>query len=183
MAGLKRFPIYSEVYPDGKLDLNSYNLEALENLVNVVVNKHFSHYNELEDLVSVGLLKCIELLEVNAFDPVKYPAKSALKNFLYTGIRNEVGNYIYHNKNNKKEVVTDIVPINAFDMMDRSLSINNLLDKFIKKHNLDVNTFTYYLKCVGLPIKSSVHSLEGVNEYAYNKYAIMFIHEYVDHIK
>ena len=44
MSKLKRFPKFKELYKDGVLLLNSYNLESLTNLVEVVVNKYFSTY-------------------------------------------------------------------------------------------------------------------------------------------
>ena len=65
MSKLKRFPKYKELYKDGVLLLNSYNLESLNNLVEVVVNKYFSAYNDKEEFVSIGLSKIIEILKLD----------------------------------------------------------------------------------------------------------------------
>lgn len=178
MAGLKRFPRYDEVYKDGVLDLSPYNLQALDNLVSVVVNKHFSLYNETEELRSIGMLKCIELLEGREFDPELYPHPSALKNFLYTGIRNEVGNYIYHNKNSKKEVLVDESTQNYSESVE-VYEINPLfIKRYSKEYNLDVKEFTHYLYLKGFPVKS-IPTPIVTREYDLDKHVIFFIRDYI----
>ena len=57
--------------------------------------------SDREDLISVGMLKCIELVKNTKFDPTR----SSLKNYLYTGVRNEMKNYLY--KTSKEVIVED----------------------------------------------------------------------------
>lgn len=181
MAGLKRFPKYSEVYEDGKLILSEYNLEAINNLVEVVVNKHFALYNEQEELISVGFLKCLELLEGHEFDPLKYPHKSALKNFLYTGIRNEVGNYLYHNRNSKKEFLTDETPPYLSDVGGVDEIPESIVYKYAKDNNINPKEFLFYLSKQGFPVLYKPVEII-TSEYHLNKHLIFFLKDYVNNL-
>ena len=77
-------------------------LLCMKALCEIVLNKHYS-YVELsvrEDLISVGHLKILEMLNKKEFNPTR----SSLKNYLYTCVRNEMGNYLYRNT---KEIQID----------------------------------------------------------------------------
>lgn len=68
--------------------------EMVENIVQVVFYSHFSYITDYElkrDLMQVGFLKAYELLNNGNYDPTM-----SLRNFLYTGIRNEIHNTLYH---------------------------------------------------------------------------------------
>lgn len=63
--------------------------KCLTSLSEAVVSKHYGSYRGREDLVSSGVLKALCLLRAPFFDP-----KKNVRGFLYTGIRNEVGNLL-----------------------------------------------------------------------------------------
>ncbi len=66
--------------------------EKLMDLASIVFTRHFyANYDEREDLISVGVLKALSLLEEGNF----VSSKGKLLSFLYTGMRNEMHNYIY----------------------------------------------------------------------------------------
>ena len=184
MSKLKRFPKYKELYKDGVLLLNSYNLESLTNLVEVVVNKYFSSYNNnREEFVSIGLSKVIEILKLDLFDPVHYPKESAFKNFLFTSVRNALSNHVYHYYNNNKELLSEVMPdISEAEEVVSLISIKTLKE-FVNTSifNIDFNTFYSYLLYLGYPIeycRDNIISLADINESFYNKITCLFIHNY-----
>lgn len=68
--------------------------EMVENIVQVVYYTHYNYNSDPElkkDLMQVGFLKAYELLNNGNYDP-----NLSLRNFLYTGIRNEMHNTLYH---------------------------------------------------------------------------------------
>lgn len=71
--------------------------DELQQLAEIVCNNHFSYvgYHDREDLIYEGLAKGIELIRSKRFDP-NYGAP--LMNFVYTGMRNEMTNYLYAKK-------------------------------------------------------------------------------------
>lgn len=91
-----------EFIKDGKVEISEVGIKNMYDLCDIVIYKHFSYTDRQtrEDLVSVGILKMIELLSQNRYDP----ERSSLKNYLYTGVRNEMKNYLYRNT---KDVVVD----------------------------------------------------------------------------
>ena len=187
MSKLKRFPKYKELYKDGVLLLNSYNLESLTNLVEVVVNKYFSSYNNREEFVSIGLSKVIEILKLDLFDPVHYPKESAFKNFLFTSVRNALSNHVYHYYNNNKELLSEVIPdISEAEEVVSLISIKTLKD-FVNTSifNIDFNMFYSYLLYLGFPIeysKENITSLADINESFYNKITCLFIHDYFNNL-
>ena len=80
-----------------KLTANNNSVEAMiTNIVNVVFRIHFYYINNYDleqDLKQEGYLKAYELLAEGNYDPNKN-----LRTFIYTGVRNAMTNYIYHNK-------------------------------------------------------------------------------------
>lgn len=90
----------------GVEDLEDYDLlgEKLLDLSGIVFRKHFyASYRDKDDLVSIGVLKALSLLDGGNFDE----RKGTLLNFLYTGMRNEMHNYLYH-KNKKIKVGVEV---------------------------------------------------------------------------
>lgn len=67
-------------------------MKDLEHLITIVLNKHFSkvHPDKKDDLRQLGWYKVFKTFSQGTFDP----NRSSLKNYLYTGIRNEMGNFI-----------------------------------------------------------------------------------------
>jgi hypothetical protein len=85
--------------------------EKLLDLAGIVFRKHFyASYEEKEDLISIGVLKALTLISGGTFDN----EKGKVINFLYTGMRNEMHNYIYHK--NKKIKGMDVLGESVFDV-------------------------------------------------------------------
>lgn len=62
---------------------------AIRSLSEAVVRTYFAKFSDQEELISIGMAKSLELLRNPKFDPSLNP-----RSFLYTGIRNEVGNHL-----------------------------------------------------------------------------------------
>lgn len=107
-------------------------------LCSIVLKRHFSflRFVEREDLMSIGYLTCIELLNSDKIDP-----SQNLFNYLYTGIRNNIGTYIGRFS---REVPLD------FDFLEETSAVSELIDEGtyhritdIKKEILE-NTFSKF---------------------------------------
>lgn len=59
----------------------------------IIQRRHYGYIQgqTQEDLISVGVYKCVQLIQKGTYDCKKGP----LKNFLFTGVRNEMQNYLY----------------------------------------------------------------------------------------
>lgn len=65
----------------------------LYTLASIVVRKHYyASTKERDDLISLGIIKALEMIHNGYFSA----SKGNLCTFLYTGIRNEMHNYLYH---------------------------------------------------------------------------------------
>lgn len=128
MSGYKEsFMDLSHFYNDSmELDINEEGIDDIKTLCEIVLNKHFSYVrrsgfsDEADDLMSEGYLKCIKLLRSGRFDVTK-----SLKNYLYTGVRNEMGNYL--NRFKKETPVDDEILIKTNEsrtMIDKETEIN-----------------------------------------------------------
>ena len=75
-------------------------------LAEIVVRKHFySSSHEKEDLVSIGVLKALSMINDGNFST----KKGNFATFIYTGMRNDMHNYLYHqNKFNLVDIDTMI---------------------------------------------------------------------------
>ena len=76
-------------------DLHNQDILAkkLITLAEIVVRKHFYvSVNEKEDLVSVGVLKALSMINSGTFSE----SKGNFATFIYTGMRNDMHNYLYH---------------------------------------------------------------------------------------
>lgn len=101
---------------DGKILLDKKNIKALSTLVRTIIKRHFLEYPEryYEDFYSIGLTKACQLILQGSYDPThprKYKDKNgkervsypSLQGYLYTGIRNDIGNYINRQKSEGSE--------------------------------------------------------------------------------
>lgn len=100
-----------------KVNITEQGLKNIKDLCDIVIYKHFSYTSkqDREDLISVGTLKIVELLNKGVFDETK----SSLKNYLYTGVRNEMKNYLY--RNTKDIAVEDDILISVNEVGEDSL--------------------------------------------------------------
>lgn len=82
------------------LDLTEKDLENLDilgekliQLAEIIIRKHFyASYADKDDLVSVGVLKALTLIHEDKWTK----AKGNFMTYIYTGMRNEIHNYLYH---------------------------------------------------------------------------------------
>lgn len=74
-------------------------------LAEIVFHTHYSFLKDhKEDMISVSIDKALRMLEKGDFDP----ARGNLRNYLYSGMRNEQQNYyVKYLKFSKKEICTD----------------------------------------------------------------------------
>lgn len=91
-------------------NITNKSVEAMiTNIVTVVFRIHFYYVSneDLEqDLKQEGYLKAYELLAKGNYDPTK-----SLRTFIYTGVRNAMTNYMYHQ--NKESHYFDLDSINS----------------------------------------------------------------------
>ena len=100
------------------LQLTSKDLEnpdilgrKLITLAEIIIRKHFyASVNEKDDLVSIGLVKAYSMLQDNKFSS----SRGNICTYLYTGMRNDMHNYLYHQ--------------NKFNLVDISCMIGTGVD-------------------------------------------------------
>lgn len=95
---MKKLLYYDDVYDeDGEPQFTDKVIDELQQLSEIVCNNHFGYvgYHDREDLISEGKRKALELILSKRFDP---SYGSPLRNFIYTGMRNEMTNYLYSKK-------------------------------------------------------------------------------------
>lgn len=130
------FMDYRRYFDEGGLSvLSQDNCEELRKLCEIVLNNHYAYvaYCDREDLVAEGMLKCIELLRKGTFDP----NRASLKNFLYTGIRNEMGNYLYRHK--KEIPIEEFFGVSA-SPEEMSITVDyRRIEEFVKPFNRGVD--------------------------------------------
>lgn len=112
-----------EFFKDGNLEISDIGVKNMYDLCDIVIHKHFSYTDKQtrEDLVSTGMLKMMELLSQNKFDPTR----SSLKNYLYTGVRNEMKNYLY--RTSKDVTVDDEILIGMNEAPDTNVNLGLLV--------------------------------------------------------
>lgn len=113
-------------------------VQDLRILCDIVIKKHYNFvkYSEREDLICEGYLTCLELLNSDKIDPTLN-----LFNYLYSGIRNNIHNYMLRFS---REIQTD------FDFIENTNEVSELIDDEtyhriteIKKEILE-NTFSKF---------------------------------------
>lgn len=107
-----RFTLYlSDFFTDTEtcsvdtLCITERGYEVINSLCNVILNKYFYEVRKVdrEDLIQVGIVKCLELLNKGVYDP----KRARLENYFYAGIRNEMKNYLY--RTGKESIIEDTV--------------------------------------------------------------------------
>lgn len=100
-------------------DTLSISVDDLYDLANIVFMKHFAFVGEADrmDYVQEAVLKAISLIEGKVFDP----SRGSLRNYLYTGMRNQMTNYRY---SFKREIPAEEI----FAESDDNEEINTYLD-------------------------------------------------------
>ena len=90
---------FEGLYKDGVPQFTKDILDQIDKLSDIVVNRHYAKMNAIdkEEMKSLAVLKAIKLIKEGSFDC----SKSSIKNYLYTGMRNEMSNFIY---SKRKEV-------------------------------------------------------------------------------
>ena len=122
----------------------SNSVEAMiENIVTVVFRIHFYYVTnkDLEqDLKQEGYLKAYELLAEGNYNPNKN-----LRNFIYTGVRNAMTNYLYHNR---KETHEDVDMISSMTWQKyESVTLDGYwnhkiyyeINDYPQTYNIDIN--------------------------------------------
>lgn len=92
----------------------------IRNITEVVLRTHFYYvmdYDLQKDLMQEGYLKAYELLSSGNYDPYRN-----LRTFIYTGVRNAMTNYMYHNN---KESHTSIEVVNDSSWQNYKKVIND----------------------------------------------------------
>jgi hypothetical protein len=116
------------------LNVNSNELGLkLQDLAGIVFRKHFyASLNEKVDLMSVGVLKALSLIDSGNWKE----DKGSVLNYLYTGMRNEMHNYIYHQNKDIKtdEVLRGITTDSYFDELGLIINIS-VIDEVCKFFN------------------------------------------------
>lgn len=128
--------------------------DIVENIVSVVFYKHFGYIldNQLkQDLFQEGYLKAYDLLNSGNYDP-----SMPLRNYLYTGVRNAMTNYLYHCKKelhsnldelDKYENVVGIYDVDDYDIDIEHIKM--LCDEF-KRYGDYYMLVVSYLSSLGL---------------------------------
>lgn len=86
------FAVLLDCKDSGKVEVCGDLCGDILKLAEIVVNIHFSGYNyDKDELESIAVCKALELLNSGSFDS----SRASLKNYLYSGMRNEVGNFLF----------------------------------------------------------------------------------------
>lgn len=100
---------------------NINSVEAMiKNIVTVVFRIHFYYVTNIDleqDLKQEGYLKAYELLANGNYDPNKN-----LRTFIYTGVRNAMTNYMYHDR---KENHSDIEDMTGPEKYNPNLTLDD----------------------------------------------------------
>lgn len=126
------------------MNANSNSVEAMiKNVVTVVLKIHFyyiTNYDLIQDLTQEGYLKAYELLADGNYDPNKN-----LRTFIYTGVRNAMTNYIYHNKKETHTALETITNPNWQNYEKVTLDgywknkVYNEADDYVSTYDIDLS--------------------------------------------
>ena len=119
-------------------DLNNPDVlgEKLIQLAEIVVRKHFyASVKEKDDLVSVGVLKALQLIQGNSWTK----QKGSFVNYIYSGMRNDMHNYLYHQ--NKFSII-DI------DAMIDTPSDTDVEDCYLSSVSCDIDYGLIHSVCI-----------------------------------
>ncbi|MBQ7448982.1 MAG: hypothetical protein IJS73_04150 [Paludibacteraceae bacterium] len=101
-------------------------------LCGIVIHRHFSGYSEeiKEDLISEGVVKAYQLINSGYYDK----EKGSLTTFLYTGIRNAMGNFLYHYNKNVYHDYTVIEETEAVCDNKDLIVYRDFLERFLREN-------------------------------------------------
>lgn len=162
-----------------KLRITKEGYEDILDLADIIIAKHFyiNSALEKEDLKSIGVLKALEALNNGIFDK----SKGSIKNYCYTGMRNEMKNYLYR-MSKLVAVSDDALTTNTGELVD----ISNQFDSgLIKIKQEDIRKFLgrvpeeeYFvidaLKRMGFNVVIST-PVKGSREFPVDKERVNFI--------
>lgn len=114
----------------------------IRNITEVVLRTHFYYvmdYDLQRDLMQEGYLKAYELLSSGNYDPYRN-----LRTFIYSGVRNAMTNYMYHN-NKESYVDLDTIEDSSWQQFKKITTDSFFKDKvyYYDDNNLDSYTITY----------------------------------------
>ena len=110
--------------------------DKLHQLAEIIVRKHFyASYEVKDELVSIGIVKAVKMINSDKFDP----KKGNLCSFLYTGMRNDMHNWMYH-RNKYNTVDFDSLASN----LNTELSIS---DTYFEENIFTIDYSYVYLLC------------------------------------
>lgn len=116
-------------------DINNKDVlgEKLITLAEIVVRKHYyASYKDKEDLVSVGVLKALNLIAGGGWSK----SRGSFHSYLYSGMRNEIHNYLYHT--------------NKFNVVDYdSMSESGVDDQYFEDTGCDIEYSIIHSVCMG----------------------------------
>ena len=80
-------------------DLSSLGWQRIENLTKIILKKHFPIISIYKDLLHIGISKAAEVIKENP----ENGSYRSIRTYLYTCIRNEISNYLYHTHKRTRE--------------------------------------------------------------------------------
>lgn len=122
------FALYHFYDDSGALHITEEGYGDIQDLADIVIAKHFYLNSEIEqqDLKSIGILKVLEMLQKGDFDP----SRSSLKNYCYSGMRNEMKNYLYRNERmfpvDDEILATNVDSVTSASISDDSDTVFNI---------------------------------------------------------
>ena len=195
---LKRFPKIQELL-DYDEETNTYeviwtqrNIDAITNIVKIVVQKHFAKINTslYDELVSHALTRVVDVLISNEFDYKNYGTTVGLKNFLYTVARNSLTDYTYHYSNPKKECFYDAIPDSVYRENNLPIfsenDVDKYLDYFYKRFptvpKVEKSELVFLIKAMGFDINAKATIPTQGNEYNLEKALSLFPKYYINRV-
>ena len=147
--------------------------DMVDNLVNVILNTWFNRIRDpdlREDLKQEGYTKAYEMLKTGNYDPSR-----DLRTYIYTGIRNSMTNYLYHNNKESHLDIDEFYSVeDPQEFCSFSLDLNyvkKVCEKYSSYGNY-INTVLNYFKNAGIyngPLFDNI----SVKEIPYVKNAII----------
>lgn len=155
---------YKDIYKNGQPIIDDAICEQLMQLSEIVLNKHYSFVSsyDRDDLKSEAVIKAIELIKEEKFDH----NKSSLKNFLYTGMRNAMQNYLYHNK---KEIPQEEFYVGVSDNVSVALGevsysvVYSVVSDYTRRNQISIRDICDYIISMGFRVVGIPSNLQSGN--------------------
>lgn len=128
-------------------------VERLTKLATIVLNKHFSYVPACvkEDLIQCAVIKAYQMTIQGNFNE----KKGTWRNFLYTGMRNEMTNYLYRNSKEfacVDEIIKDTLESPSELQLPKIETIQEDLSRFVKYKEYIPYIVSYFSDYIGLNI-------------------------------